>query len=101
MSNPFRVSSCSASLRRMMSSSSCGSPYRAKPVESGPRCLSASSMAVISCPIAPGLPRWISPAIPHITYSFLRQVVEIHLRVPLGDGGHELLPLVALVVHEH
>ena len=38
-----------------VSASAC--PYRAKPVESGPRCLSACSIAVISWPIAPCLPR--------------------------------------------
>src|SRR5580700_624633 len=32
--------------------------------------------------------------------TLLGQIVEVSLDVPVSDGRHELLPLIALVVHE-
>src|SRR5512147_2072591 len=89
----------------------------ANPVESGPRCRKLSSFAVISLPTVVAPSRWMSPAIPHIILVLplflalpLRclsaacslpasgQAVEIHLKVPLGRGVQEALPLVALIL---
>src|SRR6185312_2118193 len=88
----------------------------ANPVESGPRCRKLSSIAVISLPTLVAPSRWMSPAIPHIVLPPLfpratalhleracslpasGQAVEIHLKVPLGRGVQEALPLVALIL---